>query len=81
MLGLAIAAHADNTLHDFVTTRKVEDSRVLRKGLWAISRHPNHLGEQMWWWGVALFGIAAGSPWTVVGTVFNTLCMWQVSTP
>lgn len=51
---------------------------MLQEGLWAVSRHPNHLGEQMWWWGVALFAVAAGSPWTIVGTLFNSVCMCQV---
>ena len=42
-------------------------------GLWAISRHPNHVGEQLWWWGVALFGVSAsGALWPLLGTAFNS---------
>ena len=76
--GLAIAASADNTLHAFVRRRGKKQSEVLRSGLWRFSRHPNHFGEQLWWWGVWLFAAGAGGAWTVVGTAFNSLCMVQV---
>eukprot|EP00892_Ulva_mutabilis_P000224 jgi/Ulvmu1/10201/UM060_0001.1 len=78
VLGLAVAAHADNALHLFVMSGRSDGSLVLRDGLWAISRHPNHLGEQLWWWGIAMFGVASGSPWTAIGAAFNSLCMWQI---
>lgn len=78
VLGLFVATHADNALYQFVTESRGDGKTILRDGLWAFSRHPNHLGEQMWWWGVALSGAAAGSPWTAVGTLFNSMCMWQV---
>ncbi len=30
---------------------------------------------QLFWWGVALYGVRLGQAWTVVGTLFNSLCM------
>jgi Protein of unknown function (DUF1295) len=80
MAGLAIAAHADNTLHTFVQHRGKRKGSILRSGLWRYSRHPNHLGEQLWWWGAWLFAASAGGAWTLVGTLFNSACMLQVST-
>lgn len=47
----------------------------LAPGLWKWSRHPNYLGEQLWWWGLAGFAIGLRQPWAVAGTLFNTLCM------
>lgn len=76
--GIAIAAAADNSLHSFVSASKKERPPVLREGLWGFSRHPNHFGEQVWWWGVALFAVAVDEPWTLIGTAFNSLCMWKV---
>lgn len=76
--GIGIATLADNALHSFVSSHGDHRCEVLREGLWGISRHPGHLGEQMWWWGAGLFAVAAGQPWTLVGTAFNSLCMWKV---
>lgn len=44
-------------------------------GLWRYSRHPNHVGEQMFWWGLAIFAISSGDLWTLIGPIFNTICM------
>lgn len=44
-------------------------------GLWRYSRHPNHVGEQMFWWGLAIFAISSGDFWTLIGPLFNTICM------
>ena len=55
----------------------------LRTGLWAWSRHPNYLGEIGFWWGLALFGLAAnpGFPWNVAGAIAITLLFRFVSLP
>ena len=48
-------------------------------GLWARSRHPNYIGEQMIWVGLYLFAIAAGVThlgvfnWTITGVVLLIL--------
>jgi steroid 5-alpha reductase family enzyme len=82
--GLLIAWLADNSLHRFVSSKMrswAQDRRgedVLRTGLWGICRHPNHFGEQLWWWGAALFAVAVGGRWTLMGTAFNSACMLKV---
>lgn len=54
-------------------------------GLWKYSRHPNFLAEQLFWWGVYLFGVSAAGEcvwsmhWSMAGTAFLTL-LFQGST-
>lgn len=51
---------------------KEKKPKVLDSGMWAYSRHPNHLGEQIWWVGIALFAFAVGGPWyDIFGLLFN----------
>jgi steroid 5-alpha reductase family enzyme len=58
------------------------DGSVLTQGLWARSQHPNYLGELGIWWGVLLFGLAAGAPWwTAIGALAMTALFRFVSIP
>jgi steroid 5-alpha reductase family enzyme len=44
-------------------------------GLWAWCRHPNYLGEILFWWSLWLFGVAASAGdlwWTLVGPLAIT---------
>ena len=52
-------------------------------GLWGWCRHPNYLGEVVFWWGVFGFAPAAGwgNAWTVAGAVAMTLLFRLVSVP
>lgn len=44
--------------------------RVLDKGLWRWSRHPNYFGDFLIWWGFFLIGISADSRWwTIISPV------------
>lgn len=37
--------------------------RLIQKGLWRYSRHPNYFGEALLWWGIFLIGLGAGHGW------------------
>lgn len=56
---------------------------TFRGGLWAYSRHPNYLGEIMFWWGMYLFALAAdlGYWWTIFGPLGVTVLFLAVSLP
>ena len=58
-------------------------ARILDRGLWRYSRHPNYLGEIGFWWGMWLFGLAAAPSWwwTVAGPVTMVLLFTVVSVP
>ena len=53
--------------------------KVLDRGFWKYTRHPNYFGDTAVWWAYALFSIAAGGYWQVIGTVVMTLLIIKVS--
>ncbi|PWA75670.1 hypothetical protein CTI12_AA240820 [Artemisia annua] len=83
--GIVIAYFADTQLYTFVS--KNEKLKELGKplvpnldeGLWYYSRHPNYFGEQLWWWGLAIFAWNLGCTWAFVGALVNTLCLAYVT--
>jgi steroid 5-alpha reductase family enzyme len=77
-----LEAVADAQLRRFVRGRR-DPAAVLDTGVWARCRHPNYLGEILFWWGLWLSGVAAAPrwAWTVVGPVAITLLFVRVSVP
>lgn len=54
--------------------------KVMNKGLWAYSRHPNYFGETLIWWG--LFLITLSTPygwWAFISPVVITFLLLKVS--
>ena len=81
--GVALETIADLQLRRFLRTR-TDPAAVLDRGLWALCRHPNYLGEILFWWGLWLAGAAAAprwAPWAAVGPVAITLLFVLVSVP
>ncbi|MGE0327453.1 MAG: DUF1295 domain-containing protein [Polyangiaceae bacterium] len=79
---ISIEAIADRQLRAFVTGPK-RPGEVLERGLWSWSRHPNYFGEMMFWWGLALFGLAGNAEawWAVSGALAITLMFRLASIP
>lgn len=79
---IAIEATADQQLRRFVLSKPPKGS-TLTTGLWRYSRHPNYFGENGFWWGLWLFGLAADPSywWTVAGPLAITLLFVFVSVP
>jgi steroid 5-alpha reductase family enzyme len=80
--GIALEATADLQLRRFLRRRR-DPSEILTGGVWAWSRHPNYLGEMLFWWGIFLFGLAAAPrwAWTAVGALAITALFLLVSVP
>ncbi len=54
--------------------------RVMDRGLWRYTRHPNYFGDATLWWGFGCFALATpGSLWTLVGPFLMTLLILKVS--
>jgi steroid 5-alpha reductase family enzyme len=79
---IAIEAAADRQLRRFACD-PANHARIVDRGLWRYSRHPNYLGEIGFWWGMWLFGLAAAPAWwwTVVGPIAMVLLFAFVSVP
>jgi len=53
--------------------------KVLNTGFWKYTRHPNYFGDSAVWWAYAIFSIAAGAYWPIVGSVLMTVIIIKVS--
>lgn len=55
------------------------NGKVLTKGLWRLTRHPNYFGDAAVWWGFGLICIASGSYLPVAGSLLMTFIIIKVS--
>jgi steroid 5-alpha reductase family enzyme len=76
--GVAIEAVADAQLSRFLGEPD-HRGRVMDRGLWAWSRHPNYFGDFVVWCGLGLLGLAAGAWWSLVGPAVMALLLMRVS--
>lgn len=54
--------------------------RVMDRGLWRYTRHPNYFGDFCVWWGVWLLALAAGAAWwTAAGPALMSVLLLRVS--
>lgn len=76
--GIAIEATADIQLQRF---RAEPDSagRVMDRGLWYYSRHPNYFGDATTWLGLGLLAFSGKTWWSLIGPAVMTLVFLNVS--
>lgn len=54
--------------------------RIMDRGLWRYSRHPNYFGESLMWWGIFLLALEVPYGWTtVVSPLLITFLLVRVS--
>ena len=53
--------------------------RVMRSGLWSLSRHPNYFGEAVLWWGIALVTLPVAGWLSLIGPLTITYLLLKVS--
>lgn len=78
LFGLTFETIADSQLMEF-KARPGNRGRVLDRGLWRYSRHPNYFGEFCVWWGFFLIALAAGAWWAVVAPLLMSFLLLRVS--
>ncbi len=83
--GVLLENIADRQLGEFRRLKqksKQQRFAVLASGLWKYSRHPNYLGEIIFWWGLFFLGYTYNAPlWCVLGPLLITLMMIFGSIP
>ena len=73
LLGVLLEFFADNQLQNFIAYKKKTSADLCQDGLWAWSRHPNYLGQCMFWLGIGLWGIFLGSGWIIFALSQNII--------
>ena len=79
LIGFAFESISDLQLARFKAEPK-NKGKVMDRGLWRYTRHPNYFGDALLWWG--FFLIALSTPagvWTVIGPLIMTALLMKVS--
>jgi steroid 5-alpha reductase family enzyme len=53
--------------------------KVMDRGLWYYTRHPNYFGECLIWWGFFAFALSAGAWWTILSPLLLTWLLLKFS--
>ena len=81
LFGLAIEIIADYQKTIFRKDEKNKDN-FIKTGLWALSRHPNYLGEIILWLGISVISFSSLSDWqyiTLISPIFTYLLLVHIS--
>jgi steroid 5-alpha reductase family enzyme len=57
----------------------VNKGKVLDRGVWRYTRHPNYFGDATQWWAFYLIALAAGGWWTLFSPLLMTILLLRVS--
>jgi steroid 5-alpha reductase family enzyme len=77
-LGFGFESVADWQLARFKNATE-NRGRVMDRGLWRYTRHPNYFGDFCVWWGLYLIALAAGGWWSILGPLLMSLLLLRVS--
>lgn len=74
VIGLMFEAAADRQLRDFIADR-ANRGKLMTRGLWRYSRHPNYFGEITLWWGMALIALSSPYGWIGLAGAATITCL------
>ena len=77
-LGMLFEAGGDFQLARFKANPS-NQGRVMDRGFWRYTRHPNYFGNACIWWGFGLIAVSAGSWWTLISPILMTILLLKVS--
>jgi steroid 5-alpha reductase family enzyme len=78
LVGFVFEAGGDWQLSRFL---RDPDNRgkVMDRGFWRYTRHPNYFGDTTVWWGLFLVALATGAWWAAIGSTLMTFFIVKVS--
>ena len=53
--------------------------RVMNRGVWRFTRHPNYFGDATQWWAYYLLAAVAGGWWTIPSPLLMTGLLLRIS--
>jgi steroid 5-alpha reductase family enzyme len=77
-IGFFFEAAGDLQLARF-KANPVNKGKVMERGVWRYTRHPNYFGDAAQWWGYFLIATAAGGWWTIFSPLLMTALLMRVS--
>ena len=79
ILGIAIETLADIQLTKFKADIN-NNGKVMNKGLWKFSRHPNYFGDSLFWWGIFIISYSVTfNFFIIIAPVAMTFFLLKVS--
>jgi steroid 5-alpha reductase family enzyme len=78
LLGFVFEAGADWQLARFKAL-PANRGKVMDRGFWRFTRHPNYFGDFCVWWGFYLIAVSGGAWWSIAGPLLISLLLLRVS--
>jgi steroid 5-alpha reductase family enzyme len=78
VVGFTFEALGDQQLARFLGD-PANRGRVMDRGLWRFTRHPNYFGDTVVWWSFLASALAVGAWWGAFGTVLMSVLIVKVS--
>jgi len=77
-VGMTFETVGDYQMARFQSER-ANEGRVMDRGLWRYTRHPNYFGDFCVWWGLYLTAAAGGAAFTLLSPLTMSLLLLRVS--
>lgn len=78
LVGMVFEAGGDWQLARFKAD-PANRGKVMDRGLWRYTRHPNYFGDFCVWWGFYLVAVSAGAWWSLPGPLLMSVLLMRVS--
>lgn len=78
LIGFAFEAGGDYQMAIFKSNPD-NQGKVMDRGFWRYTRHPNYFGDFTIWWGLYLIASSVGAWWTALGPALMSFLLLKVS--